>query len=121
VSALVLAGVGALGGLGAVARLLLDAAVSSRAGRGFPWGTLAVNLSGAFALGVLVGAAVSGDALRLAATGLLGSFTTFSTWVLESHRAAEDGRLRLGAANLAVSLVLGVALAWLGRLAGGAL
>jgi CrcB protein len=121
VSALVLAGVGALGGVGAVARLLLDGAVSARAGRGFPWGTLAVNLSGAFALGVLVGAAVSGDALRLAATGFLGSFTTFSTWVLESHRAAEDGRLRLGAANLAVSLVLGVTLAWLGRLAGGAL
>jgi CrcB protein len=51
----------------------------------------------------------------------MGSFTTFSTWALESHRAAEDGRLRSGAANLAVSLVLGVSLAWLGRLVGGAL
>jgi len=121
VSALVLVGVGVLGGGGAVARLLLDGAVSARAGRSFPWGTLAVNLSGAFALGVLVGAALSGDGLRLAATGLLGSFTTFSTWALESHRAAEDGRLRIGLANLGVSLVLGVALAWLGRLLGGAL
>ena len=59
-SALVLAGVGALGGLGAVARLMLDGAVSARAGRGFPWGTLAVNLTGSFALGVLAGATVSG-------------------------------------------------------------
>jgi fluoride exporter len=120
-SALVLAGVGLLGGAGAIARLLLDGAVSARAGRGVPWGTLAVNLSGAFALGVLVGAAVSGDELRLAASGLLGSFTTFSTWALESHRAAEDGRLRLGAANFAVSLALGVTLAWLGRELGGVL
>ena len=120
-SAPVLAGIGLLGGFGAIARLLLDGAVTARAGRGFPWGTLAVNLSGAFVLGVLVGAALSGDGLRLAATGLLGSFTTFSTWALESHRAAEDGRIRIGVANLAVSLVLGVALAWLGRLLGGAL
>jgi len=120
-SALVLAGVGLLGGLGAVARLLIDAAVSARAARGFPSGTLAVNLTGAFLLGVLVGAAVSGDGLRLAATGLLGSFTTFSTWVLESHRAAEDGRMRMGVANLAMSLALGLGMAWLGRLAGGAL
>jgi len=120
-SVLVLAGVGALGGVGAIARLLLDGAVSARARRGFPWGTLAVNLSGAFALGLLVGAALSGDALRFAATGLLGSFTTFSTWAFESHRATEDGRMRTGAANFAASLVLGVSLAWLGRLAGGAL
>jgi CrcB protein len=120
-SALVMAGIGLAGGAGAVSRLLLDGAVSARAGRGFPWGTLAVNLSGAFAFGVLLGAAMSGDALRLAATGLLGSFTTFSTWAFESHRAAEDGRRGIGAANLAVSLVLGVALAWLGRQAGGAL
>ena len=120
-SPLVIAGVGVLGGIGAIARLLLDGAVSDRVGGGLPWGTLAVNLSGAFALGVLAGAALSGDALRLAAVGFMGSFTTFSTWALESHRAAEDGRLRSGAANLAVSLVLGVSLAWLGRLVGGAL
>lgn len=114
-SALTLLGVGLLGGAGAVARFLLDGAVAGRVGRGFPWGTLAVNLTGAFALGMLVGAAVGGDALRLAATGLLGAFTTFSTWALESHRLAEHSRLRLSAANLLVSLALGIAAAWLGR------
>lgn len=116
-----LAGVAVLGGVGALARLLLDRAVSVRAGAGLPWGTLAVNLSGALALGVLVGAAVSGDALRLAGTGLLGAYTTFSTWMLETHREAEEGRLGAGAANLLVPLVLGLAVAALGRAVGEAL
>jgi CrcB protein len=47
-------------------------------------------------------------------TGLIGGYTTFSTWALESHRLGEDGRTRLGVANLLVSLALGVACAWLG-------
>lgn len=111
----VLLAVGVVGGLGAMARFLLDGAVARRIGRAFPYGTLAVNLLGAFALGVLVGAALDGDAYRVAALGFIGAFTTFSTWALESHRLGEDGRLGLGAANFAVSLVLGVALAWAGR------
>jgi CrcB protein len=121
VSAAVLLGVGLLGGVGAVARFLLDGAVAARAGRAFPWGTLVVNLTGAFALGVLVGAAVDEDPYRLAGTGLLGGFTTFSTWALESHRLGEDGELPLGAMNFAVSLVAGVTAAWLGRELGGGL
>jgi CrcB protein len=88
--------------------------VSSRVGRAFPYGTLAVNLTGAFALGMLHGAGTGGDALRLAGAGLIGAYTTFSTWTLESHRLGEDGRLRLGALNLLVSLVLGLTCAWLG-------
>ena len=111
----VVVGVGLLGGIGAIARFLLDGAVSAHVGRGFPWGTLVVNLSGALALGVLVGAAVHGDGYRLAGTGLLGAFTTFSTWAFESHRLGEDGELRLGILNFAVSVVLGVGAAWLGR------
>ena len=111
----------AIGGLGAIGRFTLDSAVSRRVGRSFPWGTLAVNLSGAFALGVLAGATISDDAYRIAGTGLLGAYTTFSTWALESHRLAEDGRLRLGVANLLVSLVAGLALAWLGQQVGGLL
>ena len=117
----VLAGIGVLGGLGAIARLLLDGAVSARAGRALPWGTLAVNLSGALALGVLVGAAVGGDALRLAGTGFIGAYTTFSTWMLETHRLAEDGRSRPAIANVLVSLALGLTCAWLGRELGAAL
>jgi CrcB protein len=108
-------GIALLGGAGAVGRFLLDGSVARRAGRSLPWGTLAVNLSGAFALGVLTGAGVHGDALRLAGTGLLGAYTTFSTWMLDSHRLAAEGRSRPAAANLLGALVLGLAAVWLGR------
>jgi fluoride exporter len=117
----VLAGIAILGGVGAVGRLLLDGTVSARTGRGFPWGTLAVNLSGAFVLGLLTGAAFSGDGMRLVGTGLLGAYTTFSTWALETHRQAEDGRTRGALLNLGVSLVLGLAVAWAGHRLGRAL
>ena len=117
----VVLGVGVLGGAGAIARFLLDGWVSSLTGRRFPWGTLAVNLSGAFCLGVLTGAAVGEDALRLAGTGLIGAFTTFSTWVFESHRLGEDGELRWGVVNLLASLALGIAAVWLGRELGAVL
>lgn len=113
--------IGLLGGAGAVARFVLDGWVASRVRRSFPWGTLAVNLLGAIVLGALVGAAVTGDAYRLAGTGLIGSFTTFSTWMFETHRLAEDGRSRLSLANLAVSLALGLLAVWAGRELGAAL
>jgi fluoride exporter len=118
---MILAALAVVGGLGAMARFLLDGAVSSRLGRAFPFGTLAVNLTGAFALGALYGAAVGGDALRLAGVGFLGAYTTFSTWALEAHRLGEDGRTRLGLANLLISLALGLGCAWLGRELGAAL
>jgi CrcB protein len=121
VSLPVLVAVGVLGGIGSIARFLLDGAVARRLGRDFPYGTLAVNVSGALALGVLVGVAVSGDGYRLIGTGVLGAYTTFSTWMLETRRLAEDGRLRLGALNIVVSLALGVGAAWLGRRIGVAL
>jgi fluoride exporter len=120
-SALVVAGIGLIGGLGAIARFLLDGAVSRTAARRFPLGTLAVNLSGSLALGVLAGARLSGDPDRLAATGFIGAFTTFSTWVLETHRLGEEDRLRLGWLNLLGSLVVGLAAAWIGRVVGEAL
>jgi fluoride exporter len=110
---------GLAGGVGALARFALDGVVAGRVGRWFPFGTLAVNLLGAFALGVLVGAAVTGAAYRVWGIGLIGGFTTFSTWVFESHRLGEDGELGLGALNFAISLVVGVGVAWLGRQAGG--
>jgi fluoride exporter len=120
-SLLVFIGIGLLGGVGAVGRFLLDGSVSGRAGRDFPYGTLAVNILGAFALGLLVGGVLDTNALRLAGTGLVGGFTTFSTWTLESHRLGEDGEMRLGVVNFAVSLVLGVGVAWAGRHLGAAL
>jgi len=112
-------GVGVLGGLGALARFLLDGVVSLRGARQFPLGTLLVNLSGALLLGLLVGIVLSGDAYLLAGTALLGSYTTFSTWMFESHRLAEDGENWFVAANIVLSLVLGVAFAAIGRMLGG--
>jgi CrcB protein len=117
--ALLWLGVGVLGGLGAIARFLLDGLVSVNSGARFPLGTLIVNASGAVVLGVLVGIALQGDAYLLAGTAVIGSYTTFSTWMLESHRLAEDGRRRLLAANVVLSLLLGVGAAALGRLIGG--
>lgn len=117
-SATVWAGVGLLAGVGAVARFLVSAAVARRAGHWFPWGTLAVNLSGTALLGLLAGAALHGDALALAGGGLLGSYTTFSTWMLDSDRLAAGGRGRLLVANLAGSLLVGLAAVALGRALG---
>ncbi len=117
-SAWVWLGVAMLGGAGAIARFVLDAAITQRHGRGFPLGTLAVNASGAFALGLLSGLAVSGDTLVLAGTATLGSYTTFSTWMLETHRLAEEGALARAAVNVAVSLGAGIGAVLLGRAIG---
>lgn len=114
--------VGVCGGLGAVARFAIDGLVSERAGgSGFPWGTFAVNLSGAAVLGALAGAAVTGTASVLAGTATIGSYTTLSTWMLESHRLGQDDQLLLGAANLLGSLLLGLAAVAAGHAVGGAL
>jgi fluoride exporter len=113
--------VGLLGGVGALGRFLLDAAVSLRARGQFPAGTLVVNASGALLLGLLVGLGVGGHGMLLAGVATMGSYTTFSTWMLESHRLGEDGELGLAAANLAVSLLAGVAAAAAGWALGAAL
>jgi CrcB protein len=110
-----LIGIGLAGGAGAIARFLLDGAVAERVGRAFPFGTLAVNLTGAFILGLLVGSTLDATGYRLAGTGFIGAYTTFSTWAFESQRLGEDGQLRLGALNFFVSLVAGVTVAWAGR------
>jgi fluoride exporter len=117
-SILVWAGVVLIGGAGSVARFLADGLVGSAAGRDFPFGTFAINISGALILGLLTGLALSGDQALLAGTAAVGSYTTFSTWMLETQRMAEERQHLKVVANVAVSLVLGVAAAWLGRLIG---
>jgi CrcB protein len=91
---------------------------TARLGGGFPLGTLGVNLSGAVVLGVLSGLALSPAAALLGGTAAVGSYTTFSTWMLETERLAEERQRRRAVANIVVSLVLGVAAAALGRLVG---
>lgn len=111
--------VGLLGGAAAAARFLLDAAVSARAEHPFPLGILAVNLAGALALGLVAGAALEGEALVIVAGGLIGSFTTFSTWILDSHRLAEAGHTHLVWLNLGLSLLAGFAAVAVGHWLGG--
>jgi CrcB protein len=115
VNALVWAGVIVIGGFGSVLRFVVDGAVGTRLGRGFPFGTLVVNVSGAMILGLLTGLALSADQALLAGTAAVGSYTTFSTWMFETQRLTEERQNRSAAINVIVSLVLGVAAAALGR------
>jgi fluoride exporter len=111
--------VAALGAIGAVARLLLEDLVSSRFPLTFPMGTLAVNVSGTFVLGLLTGIALTGNAMVLAGGATIGSYTTFSTWMLETHSLAEDDRGRAATANVLVSVAVGIGAAALGQALGG--
>lgn len=114
-------GVGALGGVGALARFIIDGAVAARMASELPVGTLVVNVTGALILGILTGLALGPDASLLVGTALIGSYTTFSTWMLETHRLAEEGALRAAVLNVAGSLAVGVAAAAIGRLIASAL
>jgi fluoride exporter len=112
---LVWAGVMVIGGVGSVTRFLVDRTVTRRLARPFPVGTLAVNVSGAALLGFLAGLALSKDAALLAGTAFVGAYTTFSTWMLETQRLGEERRAWPAAANLVVSVALGLAAALLGQ------
>lgn len=107
--------VGLLGGVAAAARFALDTEVSARAAGPFPLGIFVVNVAGAFALGLLAGAALHGEALVIVAGGGIGSFTTFSTWILDSHRLAEAGLERVAWLNIGLSLAAGLAAVTLGH------
>lgn len=117
-SVLVWVAVVLIGGAGSVLRFYVDGLVGSAFRRGFPFGTLAVNLSGAVVLGLLAGLALAGNTYLLAGTAAVGSYTTFSTWILETQRLTEERQYRNAVLNIVVSLVLGVAAAALGRLIG---
>jgi fluoride exporter len=111
-------GVALLGGAGAVARFVVDGAVAGRVDRELPVGTMAVNVSGAFLLGLVAGLALKGDALLLVGTATLGAYTTFSTWMLETQRLVEDGEIGAAAVNIVLSLAAGLVAVALGRALG---
>jgi fluoride exporter len=113
--------VGLLGGVAAAARYLIDTAVTACTDHPFPHGILAINIGGALALGLVAGVALEGEALVIVAGGGIGSFTTFSTWILDSHRLAEAGHTHLVWLNLALSLLAGFAAVALGHWLGGVL
>ena len=118
-----LALVGCGGVLGALTRYLISQALAPWS-TAFPLATMAINLSGAFALGI-IGAQVAHDAERFEAlrlcggVGFLGAYTTFSTYSLETLKLLQAGSWAAAATNLVLSPVLGLLAAWLGYRAGG--
>ena len=113
--------VAGLGAAGAFLRFWLDTVVQRAVSGRFPFGTLVVNTSGCLVLGFLVGRSVSGNGELLAGTAFLGSFTTFSTWMLETGRLAEDGLTPAAFVNLVGGLAAGLAAAAGGWALGAAL
>jgi CrcB protein len=103
-----------LGGFaGAIARYLVDGIVAERVSGAFPWGTLVVNVSGSFVLGLLFALTVDRAILPAEVRGpvligFIGAYTTFSTYMLESWQLIGTGALGLALANIVGSAVLGL-------------
>jgi CrcB protein len=112
------------GGLGTVARACVTTVATRLFGTGFPWGTIAVNALGALAFGVVVGATRSRVTLpqgieTILLVGLLGGFTTFSSYAFQAVELWESGRPGLAFASVVASNLLGFVAVWGGlRLAG---
>ena len=108
--------------VGAPARYLLDRFIQERHERVFPWGTFVINVSGSFALGVLVGLTThhvtAAWLVPAVGTGFLGGYTTFSTFTWESLRLVEDGAALAAWTNVVSSAALGLAAAALGLVIG---
>ena len=107
--------------LGAPCRYLLDGAVRRVAGGYLPWGTLAVNLAGSAAAGLVAGLRPGPLPVALLAVGFLGAFTTASTLAAELLDLVDGGRARAAAGLLALHVVPGLALAGAGLAVGLAL
>jgi CrcB protein len=121
----VIIAVAAASALGGLARYLIGGVIANRSSGAFPWETFLVNITGAFVLGFLFtlfsDRLVVEPWLRTALlVGFLGSYTTFSTWTLESYRLIEDGAHAYALANLLGSLVAGVLATYAGVVLGRA-
>jgi CrcB protein len=107
--------VAAGGAIGSALRYSAMVWISQRLSQGFPWHTFIVNVAGSFLLGLLLSLSVEhGGWDRFTiflGIGVLGGFTTFSTFSFESLRLLEEGMLGAGVANMALSVLLGVAAA----------
>ena len=98
--------------VGAPLRYVVDQAVQHRRRGPFPAGTIAINVTGSLLLGLLTGLALhhglAPQALTVLGTGLLGAYTTFSTFSYETVRLLEEGAVAAAALNVAASLALGL-------------
>ena len=107
------------GGLGAASRYGISLMAARIGGTGFPWGTLAVNLSGCFLIGLLLALAdrmrfLTPDMRLLIITGYLGALTTFSTFSLETVSAGRAGLILQPLANILANNIGGITLTFLG-------
>jgi len=114
--------IGVGGFIGAVLRFLISSWVQTRSGSiVFPFGTLAVNMIGCLVIGFLTylvetRSFFSTEIRSFILIGLLGAFTTFSTFGIETLGLIRDNRIDLAALNAGSQVVVGVALVWLGRI-----
>lgn len=125
-AALELAGlVGLAGALGALARYLLGRLVAEKTTSSFPYGTLLINVTGAFVIGILFALTtkrlISSQVQTVLATGFLGGYTTFSTMSWEGVQLARGGSRRQSVLYLGGNLALGLPAAALGLMLGGLL
>ena len=107
------------GVVGTLVRYWLSGFVARQYGENFPWGTLIVNLIGSFLAGALYHLAeerlLISPALRtVILIGLIGGFTTFSSYGLQTFTLLRDGQIGLAALNVAASNVLGLLMVWMG-------
>lgn len=113
------------GAAGALARYAVHRVVESRHAARLPWGTVVVNVSGSLALGVVTGLVIrhgfDPDLRVIVGTGFLGSFTTYSAFAYETFALADDGAVVPAVANVAGSVVAGLAAAAAGLAVTGAL
>jgi|SRR5271154_7228115 len=106
---------------GGLARYVIGTAVMQRFGGRFPLGTLVVNVTGCFLIGVLMTFFTERPAAHpnwrlLLVTGVLGGYTTFSSFGWETYQAVRDGSTLSGFANVALSVILGLLAVWCGAL-----
>ncbi|MFZ0014433.1 MAG: CrcB family protein, partial [Acidimicrobiia bacterium] len=113
---LTLVAAGLAGSLGAILRYLLSGWAQERFQRDFPVGTMLVNLTGSFVLGIVVGADPAETLATIALIGFLGGFTTFSSWMVET--VLLGARSRGAWLNLSLTLLGGVGIAVLGFILG---
>lgn len=122
---MIVLGVAFAGALGASCRFLLERWITMRYGSPFAWGTLVVNVSGSLTLGIVVGLALehglSTDTRTIVGTGFLGAYTTFSTYVYEVVRRAEDGHAHVALTYLLAAAAGGTIAATIGLGITGAL
>jgi CrcB protein len=107
------------GGAGSLARYLAGTAIMTRLGGRFPFGTLAVNVTGSFLIGLLLTLLTerlqpSPNLRLLLVVGFLGGYTTFSSFEWETYSTVREGGIWMGLANVIGSVLFGYAAVWLG-------